>query len=192
MIMSGLTKVEMSCLKVHKGVLQPKGHGNGETGANRNESEGFKPFTCHCGSFGEEFVSTDSTEVKYLQEYISLLEEPYTATSEFSMKDPDHYSISVHDANLSTAVVVKMTYDGDFIASVNGKEIPIEPFGPYFMLITPSQQGDYVINLKYGLRWQYVTGLVISGLSLIALCIYFLVRKNKGDFYLRFGKGDMQ
>lgn len=146
----------------------------------------------YCGSIGEEFVSTDTEEVRYLSAYVSLLEEDYFASANMVMDDPNHYSIDVKNAYESTAIVVKMTYDKDFIATVNGKKVPIEPFGPDFMLISPKMRGDYTINLEYDLGPLYLTGVALSIGSLMLLGIYFLSRKHISFIHHpEFSKGDM-
>lgn len=146
----------------------------------------------YCGSVGEEFVSTDTEEARYLSEYVSLLEEPYFPSANMMMLDPNHYLISVKNAHESTAVVVKMTYDKDFIAAVDKNKVPIEPFGPDFMLISPKINGDYIISLEYGLSPLYLAGIALSIGSFVLLGIYFLSRKYVS--FIRnpeFGKGDM-
>lgn len=145
----------------------------------------------YCGSRGEEFVSTDADEIKYLSAYVSLLEKPYSAHAELVMDDPDHYTINVRNAK-DTSIVVKMTYDPDFHASVNGEKVGIEPFGPYFMLLSPKTKGDYSIKLNYGFGWPVIAGIAISLLSLLSLSYYFLSNRFVSPFYLHFRKGDME
>lgn len=148
----------------------------------------------YCGSYGEEFVSTDADEIKYLKAYVKLLEKPYRAQANMTMINPDHYTIRVHNADPSTALVVKMTYDHDFKATVNGKEVPIIPFGPDFMLITPAAEGDYTLELTYTIGRSFLIGLALSAATLISLILYFSLRtfrKSKRPFYLSFKKGDM-
>lgn len=146
----------------------------------------------YCGSVGEEFVSTDEQEIRYLSAYVSLLDEPYGPSANMSMSDPNNYIISVKGTDASTAIVVKMTYDEDFLATANGKKVPIEPFGPDFMLISPKMEGDYVINLSYKLSPFYLAGAAISLGSFILLGIYFLLRKHVNLIYSpHFRKGDI-
>lgn len=130
----------------------------------------------YCGSEREEFVSTDPEEIAYLSAYVDLLEQPYNANASFLMINPDQYIITVHNATPETAVVVKMTYDKDFSASVNGRNVLIEPFGPWFMLIHPEQAGEYDIVLDYGLSLPVKAGAVVSLCSLLALIVIFLLR----------------
>lgn len=149
----------------------------------------------YCGSRGEEFVSTDTAEISYLSAYVDLLEESHDAKAEMIMDNPNHYSIRVRNAK-DTSIVIKMTYDPDFSASVNGKKAEIEPFGPYFMLINPGVDGDYSISLKYGLGWPLIAGLLISAATLLALSYYFIAKNfratNAAPFYLYFRRGDMR
>lgn len=147
----------------------------------------------YCGSFGEEFVSTDADEIRYLSAYALLLEEPYASTAHMTALNPNHYRINVSNAVPSTAVVVKMTYDKDFVATAGGKKIPIEPFGPYFMLISPGLNGDYSISLEYRLSPLYLVGAILTFGSVLILGGYFLLRKSKGaPYYLRFKTGEMK
>jgi len=71
--------------------------------------------------------------------YIQLIEKPYgtNTSATMIMDDPDHYSIYVKNASVTTAVIVKMTHDSGFTARVNGKKVPITSIGPDFMLISP-------------------------------------------------------
>ncbi len=131
----------------------------------------------YCGSVGEEFVSTDPVEVRYLAAYVELLEKPDAATVTMTMKDPDHYFIAVHNASVRTAVVVKMTYDKDFVATVNGYEVPITKFGPDFMLISPARDGTYGIILEYRVDKLIIIGAFISVLSILGLALAFLFRQ---------------
>ena len=146
----------------------------------------------YCGSMGEEFVTKDPVEYKYLSAYNDLLDEDYTATAAYEMQDPDHYDIKMTDADSNTAVIVKMTYDKDFSATVDGTKVSIEPFGPYFMLIWPQKAGDYTIKLKYSFNKPATIGLIVTLLTITILVIYFIFRPEmtKIDFH-RFKRGDM-
>jgi len=146
----------------------------------------------YCGSYNEEFVSIDKSEIYYLSEYVNLLESFYTADANMIMKDPQHYSIFVKKAKIDTAVVVKMTYDKDFVASIGNKKVKVEPFGPYFMLITPQQSGDYNIDLVYHVSRPIVIGAWVSVMVFIGLAIIFgLKRKIKALKFINFNDGDM-
>ncbi|HLG24544.1 MAG TPA: hypothetical protein VI564_06465 [Candidatus Nanoarchaeia archaeon] len=145
----------------------------------------------YCGSRGEEFVSTDSEEIKYITQYVGLLEEPYSPKASMQMENPNDYSIKVKGANVSTGVVMKMTYDKDFIATVNGKKVPIEDFGPDFMLISPNISGDYTISLEYRMGTSYIFGISLSIITILALSVYFSVHRFKKPFFIGFRPGDM-
>ena len=146
----------------------------------------------YCGSAGEEFVTNDPVEYRYISAYVELLDEGDQATAEYEMIEPDHYNIHVTDADNDTAVIVKMTFDNDFSAVIDGKEISIEPFGPDFMLIWPNRSGDYTIELKYSFNTPAKVGLVVTILTIITLIIYFifLPKRLKTDIH-RFKRGDM-
>ena len=144
----------------------------------------------YCGSVGEEFVTEDFEETRYMESYVSLLEEPYFSSASYKMINPDNYQISVTNATENTSVVVKMTYDSDFEASINGKVIPIKTIGPDFMLITPSIKGDYVINLKYKISKIILIGAGVSILSLLITIIYFIINPFK-NFSRKIKRGDM-
>jgi hypothetical protein len=130
----------------------------------------------YCGSVGEEFVSTDPVAVQFIAAYVKLLEEPYGANATMAMVDPDHYQINVTNATASTAVVVKMTYDKDFVATVDGQDVPIQKFGPDFMLISPGRSGSYTIRLTYKVSKLILVGLAISVATLLLLLAFFLFR----------------
>jgi len=171
----------------------------------------------YCGSVGEEFVSTDTAEIAYLSSYVNLTETPYNPNADLTagasiipnasviMIDPDHYSILVKDAEVTTAVIVKMTHDPGFSARVNGKKVPITSIGPDFMLISPNLSGDYVIKLDYGIGLILKLGIAISIISVLLLSIYFFVRRirikklsqtkqleSAKSFHLNFKIGDMK
>jgi len=171
----------------------------------------------YCGSSKEEFVSTDTEEIAYLSSYVNLVETPYgknisgkDISADMNMHDPDHYSIIVEDADITTAVIVKMTYDQGFSATVNGKKVSITSIGPDFMLISPKIEGSYEIKLSYGLGKILYIGIIISICSVLGLAAYFgfrrMMRRKNGKNskrlpghggqyhggYLYFKKGDMK
>jgi hypothetical protein len=162
----------------------------------------------YCGSNKEEFVSTDTKEIKYLTAYVNLTDSDYNAKANFVMIDPNHYDISVNNAQDTTAVIVKMTHDADFTAYVNGKKVAITSIGPDFMLIAPRITGNYTIKLVYHNGLLVNFGFIISGLTLIVISIYFITKnsrnkrrfkeKSKNDIhrhtqgYLMMKRGDMK
>jgi hypothetical protein len=161
----------------------------------------------YCGSVGEEFVSTDSSESKYLSSYVNLTETYYDqdVSANMMMNDPDHYIIAVRNAKVTTAVIVKMTHDSGFSATVNDEKVPITSIGPDFMLISPNLKGDYTIELNYGTGSILMIGVAISVLTILSLSTYFFMRRlrtrkisSKGrikqhqQFHHNFQKGDMK
>lgn len=147
----------------------------------------------YCGSVKEEFIESDPEEIRYLEAYVKLIEKNNTAKAHFKMLNPNHYVISVTDANKDTAVLVKMTYDNDFKAKINEDEIKIDKIGPDFMLIYPAQEGDYEITLTYPYLPKIVLiGGIVSLISFICVSGYFLFKpKNSARrFILR--RGDLQ
>jgi len=155
----------------------------------------------YCGSNKEEFVSTDTEEIAYLTAYVNLTDTAYNSKADMTMQDPNHYIITVHNAKPTTAIIVKMTHDPDFSASVNGKKVAITSIGPDFMLITPNYAGDYTIKLEYKNGILLHAGFIISGLTVIILAIYFIIKnrsKSKlrqstdSPHYLTMKKGDMK
>ena len=146
----------------------------------------------YCGSVGEEFVSKDMEEQEYLTAYVNMLENPYEAEADYIMLNPDNYEIPVYNATEDTAIVVKMTKDPSWQATLAGQELEIQEIGPDFMLIRPRTAGDYTINLKYKIPQEYLIGAVISGITFITLCVYFLVRRNKPARVFAFPEGNMK
>ncbi|HLP79207.1 MAG TPA: hypothetical protein VK158_01095 [Acidobacteriota bacterium] len=160
----------------------------------------------YCGSVGEEFVSTDAIESKYILAYVDMLESAPSPSlsntvAQISMENPDNYVITVANATANTAIVVKMTHDPGFTASMDGQKVPIKSIGPDFMLITPQKTGDLRIDLRYSIGPLVLAGAAISGLSVVALALYFgtamLVRRARAQPYARpyhipFGQGDMK
>lgn len=147
----------------------------------------------YCGSVEEEFVSNDPAEVAYLTAYTDLLDIPYLPHAAMTMKNPDQYTISVTNATTDTVIVVKMTYDTDFQAHIvtgDGKKIPIEPIGPYFMLITPKKEGDYTLTLDYHINKFTIIGFFISILTILSLALYFII-KPKATLWKEFRGGDI-
>ncbi|HYD03276.1 MAG TPA: hypothetical protein VEC16_03160 [Alphaproteobacteria bacterium] len=165
----------------------------------------------YCESAREEFVSTDIEEIRYLSSYVRLTEEPYdpSISVDMQMYNPDHYTIYVKNASTSTAIVVKMTHDPGFEATINGKEVEITTIGPEFMLIAPKMEGDYIIKLEYSSGAMFAIGVAISVLTIALLSVYFIIyrlnsikysranadaalaKEHAKQFHLYFDKGDM-
>lgn len=151
----------------------------------------------YCGSVGEEFVSTDDTEVTYLRSYNALLEAQNPASATMDVENPQRYLISVVNATADTAVVVKMTHDRDFTASIGGEPLDITPFGPDFMLLKPQRSGDYTIVLEYHISKAVSIGFIVSITSLIILITAFSIKTYSRRTYgkpkiLKFKRGDMR
>ena len=145
----------------------------------------------YCGSVGEEFVATDPAEIEYLNAYVTLLEDEHPAESRMVMRDPDHYDIRVLNADEDTGIVVKMTFDHDFEATIDGKQIPIEPFGPDFMLLKPRKTGDYSIVLEYHTSKGIVIGAYVSLFTLLILILFGLGWRMRQPNKFKFRRGDM-
>lgn len=147
----------------------------------------------YCGSNKEEFVSVDRAEQVYLASYVGLLEYEQLAQATFIEKDPDHYSIKVVNATSDTAIVVKMTHDTNFIATLDQKKIPIETIGPSYMLIYPQQTGTYTIELVYHTSPERRIGMWISIITIIALVLFFLIKPRIRSLKVPLiPKGDMK
>jgi hypothetical protein len=146
----------------------------------------------YCGSVGEEFVSKDEAEQKYLLAYVNMLENAYEPEADFRMIDPDHYEIDVHNATEDTAIVIKMTKDESWQAKLAGQELEIEEIGPDFMLVRPNTEGDYTVTLTFRTPKEYLIGAIISGTTFIGLCIYFLIRRSKPAKPFAFPEGNMR
>ena len=151
----------------------------------------------YCGSVGEEFVTKDTEEIAYLSAYNDLLRQPHRATIESEQLNPQLYRFTLTGADDDTAIVVKMTNDPNFIARVGGERIPIDTFGPDYMLIRPNQTGSFVVQLEYvGPRTQYI-GAIVSVVTTFLVLIGFIVwpvlrRRFDIDRRLGFSKGDLR
>jgi len=146
----------------------------------------------YCGSIREEFVTRDSDEVRYLQAYVNLIDQSNPANADMIMVNPNHYTIQVTNATLDTAVVVKMSYDDLFRATINNRIADIQEIGPGFMLITPQLDGDYAIELMYTRNPKFVAGAIVSLLTFIVLLVYFIFRPNLLKYRVfNFKRGDM-
>ncbi len=148
----------------------------------------------YCGSIGEEFVTSDLEEMRYLQEYVSALEKPSTEKVSITMVTPEKYQMQVTNASTATAVVVKMTYDSSFRAFLDKKEITIKKIGPDFMLLEPATAGNYQLTLVYDFKKSIVfKGAIASIVSLILILLFFIIKRyinNDGErFYV---KGDLE
>ncbi len=145
----------------------------------------------YCGSYGEEFVSTDPTESAYLDAYVRALEAPYAPKATMVMLDPQHYKISVRGADANTAIVVKMTYDADFTADIAGQPVGVSTIGPDFIQISPKRAGDYDVLLVYHVDEAVVAGAWTSVITVVLLILLFLFtpwRRFKGP---RLKDGDL-
>ncbi len=145
----------------------------------------------YCGSEGEEFVKTDPEEVAYLEAYLSMLAEPVAGTIVFEMVNPDNYLVRVRNASSGTAVVVKMTHDPDFEATINGEAVPVSSIGPGFMLIIPGRGGGYDLTLSYKVSKPVLAGAFTTLASLAAFAYLFARRKKVSFTKDRFPKGGM-
>jgi hypothetical protein len=145
----------------------------------------------YCGSEAEEFVTKDIAERRYLQAYVDMLENPYTADADITMLNPDHYEVTVKNATTDTAVVVKYTWDKSFRAQVRetGEHIAVEKIGPDFMLLRPKQSGDYTIDLIFDIPIEHRIGAIVSVITLIGLIIYFAIGPR---WTPQFPEGDMK
>ncbi|MDO8508207.1 MAG: hypothetical protein Q7S27_00820 [Nanoarchaeota archaeon] len=146
----------------------------------------------YCNSEREEFVSLDHDERRYLEEYIKILEQSNEADVKFEMINPDEYNINLENAKVNSEVVVKMTYDSDFKAKINGEEIEIEKIGPEFMLLKPKKEGKYTIVLRYGISKVIIIGAIVSIISFIAFVLLFIFKPKFRKTRFEFSKGDMK
>jgi hypothetical protein len=144
--------------------------------------------TVYCDSHLEEFVGKDTKEIEYLTAYVNMLENPYYATAKFTRINPDNYRIDVFNATADTAVVIKMTYDKAWLATVGDKRLDLEIIGPDFMVVRPKQSGDYTINMKYRINKEYLIGAVMTVTTFLGLCVYFFFKPKKN---FNFPDGDM-
>ncbi len=146
----------------------------------------------YCGSVREEFVTKDPEEIRYLTSYVDLIEENISSSAMDVMINPEHYQINIANSDMNTAVLIKMTYSPSFKAFIDGEEIKVEKIGPDFMVIKPNKQGDYTIDLKYGMSKKILIGAIISLFTLITLIIYFSLIKGKvSSKAFTFKGGDM-
>lgn len=145
----------------------------------------------YCGSEKEEFVSSDLEEIRYLKKYVNLIEKNNSANVNYVMVDPQHYNLKVSNATKNTAVIVKMDYDEDFKATINGEEIPIETIGPEFMLLMPNKSGNYTINLTYHVSKVVRLGEAISLISLIIFILVFIFKRNIKFNLFKLKEGDL-
>jgi hypothetical protein len=143
----------------------------------------------YCGSVGEEFVGKDVQEQRYLSAYVNMLENKYAPSAKFTMLDPDHYRIDVVNATPETAIVIKMTKDQSWRAKLGDQKLEIADIGPDFMIVHPKKAGNYTITLTYVLNIEHIIGFVLTGVTFIVLCIYFLM-KPKPEF--AFPQGNMK
>ncbi len=132
----------------------------------------------YCGSVGQEFVARDLLEQQYLRAYVNMLERDYEATAEFIMDNPDNYRIVVRDATEDTAVVIKMTDDRSWQATVDGQRVEIRTIGPDYMVVHPNRFGEYTIHLKYRLNIEHIVGGVLSIITFFVLLGFFFFRRR--------------
>lgn len=145
----------------------------------------------YCGSKREEFVSIDTEEQIYLRKYLKMVGGGSSGSARFEMINPQHYRISVSDAQTSDDVLVKMTYDKDFVAYVGSRKIPVERIGPDFILLKPEMRGTYNIDLYYRVSRVVKVGAIVSALTFLAVLAWFGlgVKINRGRF--AFPRGDI-
>lgn len=151
----------------------------------------------YCESHLEEFVTNDASEIAYLRAYNELLAEPYDARVRTETLDPGRYLLHVQDATRDTAIVVKMTYDESFVASVDGVEVRIEAFGPDYLLIRPEREGNFTVDLDYRYPLIQRVGAYVSLISTVLILFGFLVwpllrRRFDTEAPFSFARGDLR
>jgi hypothetical protein len=111
----------------------------------------------------------DAVDHAGLSRYVNLTQNTPNdsgAQVTYSSIDPDSFQISVSRASQDTAILVKMTYDKEWHARLNGRELEISPIGLDFMIIQPQTEGDYSLDLRFGRSLGQITGLVITIIAL--------------------------
>lgn len=144
----------------------------------------------YCGSKREEFVTVDYEEQRYLKKYVELIRKNNSASVSYEEVNPQYFLINVENASENTAIIVKMTYDADFSAKVNGKNIGIERIGPDYMILYPNKSGNYSVDLKYHASNLILIGGIISIVTILILIFLSVKKPFYENKFLEFEEGD--
>jgi len=107
-----------------------------------------------------------------LSAYVNLIGAPNTdANVTYIIDDPDEISVSVVGATTDTALIVKMTYDPAWGASLYGQPVAVSSIGPGFMILYPGRSGSYQMTLQFNRSNGLITGIGIGIAILVALAL---------------------
>ena len=115
----------------------------------------------------------DALDRNDLSRYVNLtqnLSNDSSAKVTYLNPNPDSYQITVSAASQNTAILVKMSYDPEWHAELNGRDLGISAIGLGFMVIYPQTQGDYTLALHFDRSFGQTAFMAVTiiTLSLIA------------------------
>lgn len=111
----------------------------------------------------------DALERAGLSRYVNLTQNSSNDSGTqvtYTNTNPDTYQISVSHASQDTAILVKMTYEPEWRAVSNGRELQISPIGLDFMIIYPQTQGNYSLDLHFNRSLGEIIGLIVTIITL--------------------------
>jgi len=111
-------------------------------------------------------------DVKALQRYVNLVEAMSTATVHFRYDEVDRLEIRVTNATEKAHILVKMTYDERWKASIDGRSVTITAVGPDLMLINPNKKGNYILELVCGKSASEILGTAITISTILILLVF--------------------
>jgi len=104
-----------------------------------------------------------------LQAYIDLVEGGREAF--YTVDSINRVRIDA-DLEAGEAILVRMTYDPGWRASVDGRRLSVRPDRVGFMVIEPGSAGEYTIILEHGRVWDEWLGYSITGLTILGIIGY--------------------
>ncbi len=113
----------------------------------------------------------DALDVENLRAYLSVVEEELPrSTVDYTWENNDHLVIQAK-LEEGAALLVRMTYDSGWRASIDGQGVDIKRDPLSFMVIKPDEPGEYLIHLLHGRVWDEWLGYGVTGVTLLALFI---------------------
>jgi hypothetical protein len=114
---------------------------------------------------------SDVLDTHGLSDYLGLLDSSPGVQVLYDRPTPDQLIISVSNASVDTAILVKMTFDPRWTAEVNGSPLQIWQFGPDFMVVCPRMAGTYQITMSFGFSSDELLGYFLTGATFIAMIV---------------------
>lgn len=120
-------------------------------------------------------VLKNGVDVVNLQKYADYIDPPAPESrqnkAEFSWVKTGEAKI-IADVKEGEGIVVQVSFDPGWKASIQGTQVPIKKDVIGFMFIDPGKTGNLEIKLNYGKTWDVWLGYIITLLAILGLINY--------------------